>query len=100
LGTAKCIRAMVLTARRLSANRIGREASLIRQSTMLVWGDQDDHIPLDDAFKLRDAMPNAKLIVFHNCGHLPPAECPEKFVEAVSDFCGEVVRGASSLATV
>ena len=87
LETANAHRAMIRTARRWSANRIGREASLIRQSTMLVWGDQDDHIPLDDAFKLRDAMPNAKLIVFHNCGHLPPAECPEKFVEAVVEFC-------------
>jgi len=86
LETANAHRAMVRTARRWSANRIGREASLIRQPTMLVWGDQDDHIPLDDAFRLRDAMPNAKLIVFRNCGHLPPAECPEKFVEAVADF--------------
>jgi len=87
LETANAHRAMIRTARRWSANRIGREASLIRQPTMLVWGDQDDHIPLDDAFRLRDAMPNAKLIVFRNCGHLPPAECPEKFVEAVAEFC-------------
>src|ERR1041384_6565481 len=87
LETANAHRAMIRTARRWSANRIGREASLIRQPTMLVWGDQDDHIPLDDAFRLRDAMPNAKLIVFRNCGHLPPAEQPEKFVEAVAEFC-------------
>jgi pimeloyl-ACP methyl ester carboxylesterase len=88
LETANAHRAMIRTARRWSANRIGREASLIRQPTMLVWGDQDDHIPLDDAFRLRDAMPNAKLVVFPNCGHLPPAEQPEKFVEAIAEFCG------------
>jgi len=50
-------------------------------------GDEDDHIPLENAFKLRDAIPKARLIVFRNCGHLPPAESPEKFVEAVADFC-------------
>jgi pimeloyl-ACP methyl ester carboxylesterase len=87
LETANAHRAMIRTARRWSANRIGRQASLIRQPTMLVWGDRDDHIPLDDAFRLRDAMPNAKLIVFRNCGHLPPAEQPEKFVEVVAEFC-------------
>jgi pimeloyl-ACP methyl ester carboxylesterase len=87
LKTANAHRAMIRTARHWSANRIAREASLIRQPTMLVWGDQDDHIPLDDAFRLRDAMPNAKLLVFRNCGHLPPAEQPEKFVAAVADFC-------------
>ncbi|HEV8588158.1 MAG TPA: alpha/beta hydrolase [Pyrinomonadaceae bacterium] len=87
LATANTHRAMIRTARRWSANRIEREASLIRQPTMLVWGDEDDHIPLESAFKLRDAIPKAKLIVFRNCGHLPPAESPEKFVEAVAEFC-------------
>jgi pimeloyl-ACP methyl ester carboxylesterase len=88
LATANTHRAMIRTARAWSANRIEREASLIRQPTLIVWGDQDDHFPLDNAFRLRDAIPTAKLIVFRNCGHLPPAEYPQKFVEAVADFCG------------
>jgi pimeloyl-ACP methyl ester carboxylesterase len=87
LATANTHRAMIRTARRWSANRIEHEASLIRQPTMLVWGDEDDHIPLESAFKLRDVIPKAKLIVFRNCGHLPPAEQPASFVAAVSDFC-------------
>jgi pimeloyl-ACP methyl ester carboxylesterase len=87
LATANTHRAMIRTARHWSANRIQKEASLIRRPTMLLWGDQDDHIPLDHAMRLRDAVPNARLIVFRNCGHLPPAECPEKFVEVVADFC-------------
>lgn len=87
LATANTHRAMIRTARAWSADRIEREASLIRQPTMIVWGDQDDHFPLDNAFRLRDAIPNSKLIVFRNCGHLPPAEHPEKFVDAVVEFC-------------
>ncbi len=87
LATANTHRAMIRTARRWSATRIEREAPLISQPTMLVWGDQDDHIPLDNAFRLRDAMPNAKLVVFRNCGHLPPAENPDKFVEVLAEFC-------------
>jgi len=87
LATANTHRAMIRTARHWSANRIEREASLIRQPTLLVWGDHDDHIPLEHAMKLRDAIPNARLIIFRNCGHLPPAEYPEKFVEVVTNFC-------------
>lgn len=87
LAAAHTHRAMIRTARRWSATRVEREAPLIRQPTMLVWGDQDDHIPVENAFRLRDAMPNAKLVVFRNCGHLPPAENPEKFVEALAEFC-------------
>jgi len=90
LATANAHRAMIRTARHWSANRIEREASLIRQPTMIVWGEHDDHFPLVNAFRLRDSIPNAKLIVFRNCGHLPPAEAPDKFVEAVAAFCQRV----------
>lgn len=88
LATANTHRAMIRTARAWSANRIEREAALIRQPAMILWGDHDDHFPVENAFRLRDAMPNSKLIVFRNCGHLPPAEHPQKFVEVVAEFCG------------
>jgi pimeloyl-ACP methyl ester carboxylesterase len=87
LETANTHRAMIRTVRRWSADRISREASLIRQPTLLVWGEEDTHIPVSDAFRLRDAIPNSRLIVFRHCGHLPPTEYPERFVEVVVDFC-------------
>jgi len=87
LAAANVHRAMIRTVRHWSANRIQREASLIQTPTLLVWGDADTHIPLHEAFSLRDAIPNSRLIVFRNCGHLPPAEYPERFVEVVAKFC-------------
>lgn len=87
LATANTHRAMIRSIRRWSANRISRDAHLIRQPTMLIWGEVDTHIPLSEGLRLRDAMPNARLIVFRNCGHLPQAEYPQKFVEVVGDFC-------------
>lgn len=88
LETSNTHHAMIRTVRRWSANRISRDAHLIRQPTMLVWGEEDTHIPISQAFKLRDAIPNSRLIVFRRCGHLPPTEYPEKFVEVVAEFCG------------
>lgn len=87
LATANMQRAMIRTVRHWSANRIAREASLIRQPTLLVWGEDDTHIPISQAYRLHDAIPDARLIIFRNCGHLPPTEYPEKFVEVVADFC-------------
>lgn len=87
LAAANVHRAMIKTARRWSANRIEREASLIRVPTLLVWGDEDTHIPIANAYSLRDEIPNSKLVVFRRCGHLPPAEYPEKFVDVVANFC-------------
>src|SRR5438270_610029 len=46
LATSNVHRAMIRTARRWRANRIQRDASLIKQPTMLVWGDVDTHIPV------------------------------------------------------
>ncbi len=88
LQAANTHRAMIRTIRRWSADRIAREASLIRQPTLLVWGEEDTHIPIREAFRLRDAIPNSRLIVFRRCGHLPPTEYPEKFVEVVAEFAG------------
>jgi pimeloyl-ACP methyl ester carboxylesterase len=87
LATADTHRAMIRTVRRWSANRIFRDAHLIRQPTMLMWGEDDVHIPLAEGFRLRDEMPNARLVVFRNCGHLPPQEYPKQFVGMVSEFC-------------
>ncbi len=100
LETANTHRAMIRTVRRWSANRISREASLIRQPTMLIWGEEDTHIPISDAFRLRDAIPNSRLIVFRRCGHLPPTEYPEKFVQVVSDFCNTEAARAERPRTV
>ena len=87
LVTANVHRAMIRTARRWNANRIQRDARLISQPTMLIWGEEDTHIPIEEAFRLRDAIPNNRLVVFRNCGHLPPTESPEQFVEVISEFC-------------
>jgi len=87
LVTADTHRAMIRTVRRWSADRIARDAHLIRQPTMLMWGEDDAHIPLGEGFRLRDEMPNARLVVFRNCGHLPPQEYPRQFVGMVSEFC-------------
>ncbi|HVS83765.1 MAG TPA: alpha/beta hydrolase [Pyrinomonadaceae bacterium] len=97
LATADTHRAMIRTVRRWSANRIARDAHLIHQPTMLTWGEDDAHIPLAEGFRLRDEMPNARLVVFRNCGHLPPQEYPKQFVGMVSEFCKAEEKKAAPL---
>jgi pimeloyl-ACP methyl ester carboxylesterase len=88
LASADAHRAIVRTVRHWSANRIQRDAHLIQQPTLLLWGDDDPHIPVSDGVRLRNTMPNALLVVFRNCGHLPHEEYPRQFVEVVATFCG------------
>lgn len=78
---------MLRSMRRWSAERVSREANSIRMPTLIVWGEADSHVPLSDGVRLRDRIPGSRLIVFRNCGHLPPAEQPEKFVQVINQFC-------------
>jgi len=80
-------RAIIRTVRSWDAERISRDARLIRQPTMLLWGDNDIEIPLADGERLHREIPSSRLIVFLNCGHLPHEEYPEAFAQIVTDFC-------------
>ncbi len=86
LSAANTHHATLRTLRRWDADRIQREAHLIRQPTLVVWGENDPEIPLSDGERLRDALPSARLIVFRNCGHQPHVEFPGQFVEVVTEF--------------
>jgi pimeloyl-ACP methyl ester carboxylesterase len=78
---------LLATSRAWSANRIERDARLIKQRTLIVWGEEDAVIPIKDAYKLRDTVPDSRLVVLKDCGHVPQEERSGLFVEFVSDFC-------------
>lgn len=81
-------RAIIRTVRGWDAERISRDAHLIKQPTLLLWGENDIEIPLADGERLHDQIPGSRLIVFLNCGHIPHEEYPEEFTNVVADFCG------------
>ena len=87
LRAAGTQRAIIRTVRNWDAERISRDAHLIRQPTLLLWGENDREIPLADGERLHEEIPGSRLIVFLNCGHLPHEEYPEAFTKVVADFC-------------
>jgi pimeloyl-ACP methyl ester carboxylesterase len=89
LRAAGTHRAIIRTVRNWDAERIAREAHLIQQPTLLVWGDNDPDVPLRDGEELQKRIENARLIVFKDCGHHPQEEYPAAFTKAVLEFCSE-----------
>lgn len=87
LRAAGTQRAIIRTVRNWDAERISRDAHLIRKPTLLLWGENDREIPLADGERLHEEIPGSRLIVFLNCGHLPHEEYPEAFTKVVADFC-------------
>lgn len=84
-------RAILRTVRRWDAERISRDAHLISQPTLLLWGENDQEIPLADGERLHEQIPGSRLIVFLNCGHMPHEEYPEEFTGVVADFVTQTV---------
>jgi len=80
-------RAIIRTVRGWNAERISRDAHLIKQPTLLVWGENDIEIPLADGERLHSEISGSRLIVFLNCGHAPQEEYPAAFTKIVNDFC-------------
>jgi pimeloyl-ACP methyl ester carboxylesterase len=87
LRAAGTQRAIIRTVRGWDAERISREAHLIAQPTLLLWGENDQEIPLADGARLHEEIPGSRLIIFLECGHLPHEEYPEAFTNVVSEFC-------------
>jgi len=54
--------------------------------TLLVWGEWDRIIPVQQAAEAVERLPNGRLEVIPGCGHLPHVECPEAFLSAVERF--------------
>jgi len=89
LRTSGTQRAILRTIRNWDAERISRDAHLISQPTLLLWGENDLEIPLADGERLHADIPGSRLIVFLRCGHLPHEEYPEAFTDVVISFCKE-----------
>ena len=86
LNAADAHRSVLRTGRGWDAARIESDAHLINHPTLIVWGENDKVIPIRNGEKLHDSILNSRLIVFKNCGHVPPEEKADEFVEVVAEF--------------
>jgi pimeloyl-ACP methyl ester carboxylesterase len=55
----------------------------IDQPALIVSGDSDTIVPVEDSQRLNTALQNSDLVILPQCGHVPQEECPEAFMGAV-----------------
>lgn len=89
LSAADGHRSLLQTARHWDANRIEKDAHLITQPTLLIWGEDDSVIPIKNGEILYKEILHSRFIVMQECGHVPQEEKPEPFAELVAAFCRE-----------
>ncbi len=69
------------------------EAAALTQPTLLVWGSRDRLVPPDNARRLVELIPDARLEILEEAGHDAMWEAPEAFNDAVLRFLGDQVAG-------
>jgi pimeloyl-ACP methyl ester carboxylesterase len=61
----------------------------IQTPTLLIWGAKDTWIPLDNGKRMAALLPNSKLVVLQNSGHVPMEENPKESLKVLNDFLNQ-----------
>lgn len=68
------------------ASGLGEQLDRLQLPILVLTGDDDRIVPTEQSVRLAGELPDASLVVFPNCGHVPQEECPGPFLEAVEAF--------------
>lgn len=81
--------ANIFGLKRAFINRTIANKNRLTSPTLIIWGKNDNVLPVAYAYKAAETLPNATLHIFDNCGHMPQIECAEKFNDLAVNFLAE-----------
>jgi pimeloyl-ACP methyl ester carboxylesterase len=64
----------------------GERIPEIRCPTLIVWGRDDEIVPVADASEYEALIPNARTVIFDDTGHVPMLERPAAFNRVLEEF--------------
>lgn len=67
-------------------NFVQRNIDHLRMPTLILWGDHDNLIPVATASQWQKAIPDSKLIIYKNVGHIPMEEVADQSAGDVDAF--------------
>jgi pimeloyl-ACP methyl ester carboxylesterase len=77
--------------------RLDKDSALItgiRVPTLIMWGKEDLYFPVESAHRFNNDIPNSRLVVFADVGHLPMEEEPDVSAGHLIEFLhGKDVKG-------
>ncbi len=83
-------RAMVKLSRSARRNHLGNRIAQIEAPTLLIWGRNDVVTPPEAAQEFLQRLPNARIVWFPQCGHVPMVEKPDEFARAMLEFTADL----------
>lgn len=61
--------------------------SKVASETLLIWGDNDDFVPLKFGKEMHSMIKESDFLVLAGAGHVPHRTKPEIVADAISEFC-------------
>lgn len=61
----------------------------VHTPTLLMWGKYDSWMPLENIYRFYRRLPNAVMLIYDRCGHLPMEELPHQSATDVCNFFSE-----------
>ena len=61
----------------------------VQAPTLIIWGELDEWVPVDNAYKFEGDIPDSRVVVFDNAGHVPMEELPSQTSRVAADFLKE-----------
>lgn len=75
------------------------ELGSVSLPALIIWGENDLLIPVANAHAMADALPQAKLVIYENVGHLAMEEVPEESAAEVRAFMESLVAAVEPVPT-
>ncbi|WP_323800243.1 alpha/beta hydrolase [Parasphingorhabdus sp.] len=72
------------------------EVGTLKMPVLILWGEQDQVIPLAHARAFAAAIPQSRLITYAEAGHLPMEETPEQVARDIDDWIENVTAEAAA----
>ncbi|MEY4052315.1 MAG: hypothetical protein RIR64_1300 [Bacteroidota bacterium] len=66
-----------------------RDIKSIQQPTLIIWGEQDQLISVDNAYLFKQDIKNSQLFILPNVGHIPMEESYLKVANAIESFINQ-----------
>ncbi|MBL8964995.1 MAG: alpha/beta hydrolase [Phycisphaeraceae bacterium] len=89
-------RAIIRLTRTSRKEYMGDRLPEIKAPALIVWGRQDAITPPEAAQEFASRLPDARIVWLDECSHAPMVEHPERFGQAMNDFCDELDRRDAS----
>jgi pimeloyl-ACP methyl ester carboxylesterase len=89
MSTENALDAQVVLARSIDFEAMSihtKRIPEIKNRTLIIWGENDEWIPLESGHTFKRDLLNSKLVILPECGHIPQEEKPEATARTMIDF--------------